>query len=194
MCSGAVAVRLITYNAHGLRAGVERVAGVLRELAPDVVCPQEAPRRVRWRTRAADLATRAGLVYVTGGHPTSGTMLLCAQRGTAWLRLAGELRDAYAVAPHGGAATFGRGWRIDGVFVTDGIEVTGCGVPDVPGAGTASDHRPGTGRAPAASALTGRRSPRHHLGRRRVHDSKCSPRARVQGKGGSARSSRAVTP
>lgn len=218
-----VPVRLVTYNVHPLTSGANRVSGVLRELRPDIVCLQEAPQRLRWRTRAADLARRAGLVYVTGGRPGAGTMLLCAQRafvarqetvplprtpglhqrglavavfrigqqllvvgsmhlgldeaerqrhldvvlprmrslaerhdapyvlagdvnerqqGAAWRRVASTLRDGHAVAPHGGTATFRRGERIDGVFVSDGIEVNGCGVPDVPGTPAASDHRP----------------------------------------------------
>ncbi|MFI6979561.1 endonuclease/exonuclease/phosphatase family protein [Embleya sp. NPDC050154] len=66
----------------------------------------------------------------------------------AWDRLAEELQDGYATAPNGSEFTSPRrdpGRRLDGVFVSKGIEVLGCGVPDdVTDADytAASDHRP----------------------------------------------------
>ncbi|WP_406295829.1 endonuclease/exonuclease/phosphatase family protein [Embleya sp. NBC_00888] len=66
----------------------------------------------------------------------------------AWDRLAEELQDGYATAPNGSEFTSPRrdpGRRLDGVFVSQGIEVLGCGVPDdVTDADytAASDHRP----------------------------------------------------
>jgi endonuclease/exonuclease/phosphatase family metal-dependent hydrolase len=49
---------------------------VVRSLRPDVLAVQEAPRRLRWRARCADLARRLGLVYAAGGMPGLGNLLL----------------------------------------------------------------------------------------------------------------------
>jgi endonuclease/exonuclease/phosphatase family metal-dependent hydrolase len=67
--------------------------------------------------------------------------------GRAFGRLAGELQDCWAVAPWGGEHTStaaGPHQRIDAVFATEGVEVLGCGVPDLPPADlrAASDHLP----------------------------------------------------
>lgn len=67
--------------------------------------------------------------------------------GRAFGRLAGELQDCWAVAPWGGEYTStaaGPHQRIDAVFATEGVEVLGCGVPDLPRADlrAASDHLP----------------------------------------------------
>lgn len=50
-----------------------------------------------------------------------------------WDRLAGALRDGYTVTPSGSEFTSPRrdpGRRTDGVFVSERVEVLGCGVPD----------------------------------------------------------------
>ncbi|MQA05506.1 MAG: hypothetical protein GEV07_23235 [Streptosporangiales bacterium] len=73
-------VRLATVQLRGLLRGGADVAASLGALDADVVCVQGTPRWVRWRTRCAALARRAGLVYVTGGGSASGTMLLCSPR------------------------------------------------------------------------------------------------------------------
>jgi len=65
--------------------------------------------------------------------------------GAVWPALARAYRDAYAVAPDGGEFTYSSRQprdRIDGVFVSGGIEVIGCGVPDLPELAAASDHLP----------------------------------------------------
>jgi endonuclease/exonuclease/phosphatase family metal-dependent hydrolase len=74
----SVELRVLTYNVRGLRTGSGAVARVIASARPDVVCVQEAPVRVRWRSRAAELARRAGLYVVTGGRPAAGNLLLCA--------------------------------------------------------------------------------------------------------------------
>lgn len=65
--------------------------------------------------------------------------------GPVWQTLAARFQDAYAVAPFGGRETFPaphpRG-RIDGIFADAAFGVLGCGVPDVTGISSASDHRP----------------------------------------------------
>lgn len=69
-------VRLLSYNVRSLRDDTAAVARVIRACAPDVVCVQEAPRFFRWRAHAERLARATGLVHVTGGAPSCGTMIL----------------------------------------------------------------------------------------------------------------------
>ena len=58
------------------------MAAMVRELAPDLVIVQGAPRRFRWRTRNADLADRCGLVYAGGGEPSLGNLVLVNMRAS----------------------------------------------------------------------------------------------------------------
>ena len=69
-------LRVVTYNVHGLRDDRAALLSVIGELAPDVLILQEAPRRLRWRTRTAHLAHDLGLVYVAGGAPSLGNVIL----------------------------------------------------------------------------------------------------------------------
>jgi len=69
-------LRVVSYNVHGVRGELAALAEVIRPLEPDVVIVQEAPRRLRWRTRCARLAHALGLVYVTGGAPSLGNVIL----------------------------------------------------------------------------------------------------------------------
>lgn len=65
--------RLMTYNVRsGHGTGVD---SLIRGCAPDIVCVQEAPKILRWRSRRARLARESGLVVVTSGH-ASGAMIL----------------------------------------------------------------------------------------------------------------------
>ncbi|MBB6172539.1 endonuclease/exonuclease/phosphatase family metal-dependent hydrolase [Nocardiopsis mwathae] len=73
----------------------------------------------------------------------------CTPQGPAWRLLAAELCDTGAARPRGEPLTFPARHpraRIDGVFATRGLTVTGAGVPVglVPAAdlAAASDHRP----------------------------------------------------
>jgi endonuclease/exonuclease/phosphatase family metal-dependent hydrolase len=70
-------VRLLSYNVRSLRDDAQAVSTVIRALEPDVVCIQEAPRFLRWRSKCAALARESGLYVVTGGR-TAGAMLLLA--------------------------------------------------------------------------------------------------------------------
>ena len=72
-------IRVLSYNIHGLRDDVDAVSAVIRELAPDVVCIQEAPRFLRWRSKRAAIAREAGLVVATADRP-AGLMLMTALR------------------------------------------------------------------------------------------------------------------
>src|SRR5690625_2967948 len=73
-------IRIVSYNVHGLRDDRAAVAEVLRELRPDVVCLQEAPRRGPWRGRMDALARATDLLYVAGGGTTGGTAILTSIR------------------------------------------------------------------------------------------------------------------
>ena len=72
-------LRLLSYNIHGLRDDTEAVSRVIRSLAPDVVCIQEAPRFMRWRSKRAAIARKAGLVVATADRP-AGLMLMTSLR------------------------------------------------------------------------------------------------------------------
>jgi endonuclease/exonuclease/phosphatase family metal-dependent hydrolase len=52
-------LRAVTYNVHGFRAGVDRVAAVLSPIGPDVVCLQECGSRRRLRRLCAALRMEA---------------------------------------------------------------------------------------------------------------------------------------
>jgi endonuclease/exonuclease/phosphatase family metal-dependent hydrolase len=75
-----VPLRVLSYNVHGLRDDRAALAGLVRDLAPDVVIVQEAPRRFRWRERCAALANDLGLVVAAGGLPSLGNLLLTSLR------------------------------------------------------------------------------------------------------------------
>ena len=69
-------VRVVSYNVHGQRDDPRALVEVVRGLAPDVLLIQEGPRRLRWRTKCADLANRCRLVYAAGGAPALGNVAL----------------------------------------------------------------------------------------------------------------------
>ena len=73
-------VRVLSYNVRSMRDDREALASVIRDTAPDLVCVQEAPRFLRWRSKCAALARTSGMVVVTGGPP-AGAMLLLARLG-----------------------------------------------------------------------------------------------------------------
>jgi endonuclease/exonuclease/phosphatase family metal-dependent hydrolase len=73
-------LRVLSYNVRSLRDDAQGVSTVIRACEPDVVCIQEAPRFLRWRSKCAALARESGLVVVTGGRPAAATLLLAALR------------------------------------------------------------------------------------------------------------------
>jgi endonuclease/exonuclease/phosphatase family metal-dependent hydrolase len=73
-------LRVLSYNVRSLRDDGAALASVIRQAQPDLVCVQEAPRFLRWRSKCAALARTSGLVVVTGGRP-AGAMLLLARLG-----------------------------------------------------------------------------------------------------------------
>jgi endonuclease/exonuclease/phosphatase family metal-dependent hydrolase len=70
-----VELRVLSYNVRGLRHDRAALAEVVRSADPDVVCVQETPKYLRWRTKCAALAREWGLLYVAGGGSTGGTAL-----------------------------------------------------------------------------------------------------------------------
>jgi endonuclease/exonuclease/phosphatase family metal-dependent hydrolase len=72
-------IRLLSYNVRALRDDAEAVSEVIRACAPDVVCVQEAPRFLRWRSKRAAIARKAGLVVATADRP-DGLMLMTSLR------------------------------------------------------------------------------------------------------------------
>src|SRR6059058_776921 len=72
-------IRLLTYNIRALRDDADAVSEVIRALAPDVVCVQEAPRFLRWRSKRAAIARKAGLVVATADRP-GGLMVMTSMR------------------------------------------------------------------------------------------------------------------
>ena len=69
-------LRLLSYNVRSMRDDVDALARVMRAIAPDVAIVQEAPRFLRWRSKCAALARRAGMVVVTGGRECGANLVL----------------------------------------------------------------------------------------------------------------------
>jgi endonuclease/exonuclease/phosphatase family metal-dependent hydrolase len=73
-------LRVVSYNIHSLRDDLRALTAVVRELAPDVLVVQEAPRRFRWRAKCARLAHDFGMIYAVGGLPSLGNLILTSMR------------------------------------------------------------------------------------------------------------------
>ena len=69
-------LRVLSYNIHSSKDDLSALATVVREIAPDVMIIQEAPRRFRWRQKCADLARSCDLVVAGGGLPSLGNLIL----------------------------------------------------------------------------------------------------------------------
>lgn len=72
----SASIRIATYNVRGLRDDRQAVIRVLRSLAADVVCIQEAPRFLFWRHRCRRLARASGLRVIGGGRAARANLLL----------------------------------------------------------------------------------------------------------------------
>jgi endonuclease/exonuclease/phosphatase family metal-dependent hydrolase len=75
-----VPLRVLSYNVHGLHDDRAALTGLVRDLEPDVLIVQEAPRRFRWRHKCAALADDVGMVVAAGGLPALGNLLLVTLR------------------------------------------------------------------------------------------------------------------
>jgi endonuclease/exonuclease/phosphatase family metal-dependent hydrolase len=69
-------LRLLCYNIRSMRDDVDALAREMRDIAPDVAIIQEAPRFLRWRSKCAALARRAGMVQVAGGRAAGANLIL----------------------------------------------------------------------------------------------------------------------
>lgn len=69
-------LRLLSYNVRSLRDDPIALARVIRSAQPHVVCIQEAPRFLRWRSKCAELARHSGLVVVGGGRAAAANLIL----------------------------------------------------------------------------------------------------------------------
>lgn len=74
--SAETTVRVVSYNIRTRDNDRSAVASVVRDLAPDILIAQEAPRRFGWRQRCAALAHSVGLVVAAGGSPGLGNLIL----------------------------------------------------------------------------------------------------------------------
>lgn len=80
------AVRVVSWNVRSLRDGSGAVARTLRDLEPDVVVLQEAPRLALWRLARYLLARRAGLRVVTFRKAAGNLVLARVPVEQAWSR------------------------------------------------------------------------------------------------------------
>jgi endonuclease/exonuclease/phosphatase family metal-dependent hydrolase len=99
-------LRLVSYNIHSQRDDHAALDEVIRALEPDVLVLQEAPRRLRWRTRCAQLAHAFDMVYAAGGLPSLGNVILTTLR----VRVHGAWALRYPLTPgrHLRGAAFAR--------------------------------------------------------------------------------------
>jgi endonuclease/exonuclease/phosphatase family metal-dependent hydrolase len=115
-------LRVMSYNVHALRDDTKILAKVVREVAPDVVIVQEAPRRFRWRQKCADLARSFDLVVGGGGLPSLGNLILTNLR----VRVRDEWSIQYPLTPgrHMRGAQFVRGTVGPTTFVVAGSHLS----------------------------------------------------------------------
>lgn len=69
-------VRVLSYNVRSMRDDRAALGRVISSARPDVVCVQEAPRFLRWRSLCAELARRSGLVVVSGGRTAAAQLIM----------------------------------------------------------------------------------------------------------------------
>jgi endonuclease/exonuclease/phosphatase family metal-dependent hydrolase len=69
-------LRLLSYNIRSMRDDRAALVRVIRSAEADVVCLQEGPRFLRWRSRCAALARTSGLVVVGGGRPAAANLIM----------------------------------------------------------------------------------------------------------------------
>jgi endonuclease/exonuclease/phosphatase family metal-dependent hydrolase len=113
-----VPLRVMSYNVHGLKDDRAALTALIRDLAPDVLIVQEAPRRFYWRQRCASLADDVDMVVAAGGLPALGNLVLVSVRvqvHEAWC-----LRYPLTPGRHLRGAAFARGSVPGGGFTVSG--------------------------------------------------------------------------
>jgi endonuclease/exonuclease/phosphatase family metal-dependent hydrolase len=116
-----VPLRVMSYNVHGLADDRAALVGLVRDLEPDVLIVQEAPRRFRWRHKCAALADDTGLVVAVGGMPALGNLLLVNMR----VAVRETWCTRYPLTPgrHLRGAAFARGSVRGGRFTVSGTHL-----------------------------------------------------------------------
>ncbi|MEW2450019.1 endonuclease/exonuclease/phosphatase family protein [Streptomyces parvulus] len=156
-----------------LRATVERTEDVLLPLTPGRHRRGLATAVVRFggarlgvlschlSLEAEERYEQAGLLLdrlaaMDVPHSVAGGDLNERPGGRTFRRLGDGLRDCWTAAPWGGEYTFtptAPDRRIDAVFVTEGVEVLGCGVPHGLAGVAEADLRAATDHLPVLTAL-----------------------------------------
>ncbi|MFD9564536.1 endonuclease/exonuclease/phosphatase family protein [Streptomyces sp. NPDC059994] len=156
-----------------LRATVERTEDVLLPLTPGLHRRGFASAVVRvggarlsvlschLSLQADERDAQAGMLLdhlaaLDVPHAVAGGDLNDRPDGRAFRRLANALQDCWAVRPWGTEHTSTPAdphQRIDAIFVTEGVEVLGCGVPTGLAGVTAGDLRGATDHLPVLAAL-----------------------------------------
>jgi endonuclease/exonuclease/phosphatase family metal-dependent hydrolase len=146
-------LRVVSYNVHGLRDDLGALTAVVRELAPDVLLIQEAPRRVRWRTRCAELARRFGMVYAAGGGPALGNLIVVNLR----IAVLGAWTLRYPLVPgrHLRGAAFARCAVDRARFVVAGTHLSLDGAERLAQAGLLAGALAGAGASEVPSGAAG---------------------------------------
>lgn len=114
-------LRLVSYNVRDLLDDRQAMAHVVRTLAPDVLCLQEAPRRWFDAHRLRRLAAVTGLRLTAGARGSGGTAVLVHPR----LRL--QQAEAHRL-PVAGVFTRTRGYALATVATADGGQLTAVSV------------------------------------------------------------------
>ncbi|MEW1721321.1 endonuclease/exonuclease/phosphatase family protein [Streptomyces sp. NPDC093109] len=135
---------------RGFATAVVRIGGARLGLLSCHLSLRADERYAQARALTARLAALDVPYAIAAGDINEGPT------GRSFRLLAGELRDCRAVSPWGDEYTSTPAeprQRIDAVFVTEGIEVLGCGVPrGLPGV-TEDDLRAATDHLPVLAAL-----------------------------------------
>ncbi|GGL09801.1 hypothetical protein Sme01_00780 [Sphaerisporangium melleum] len=95
-------IRVGTYNVRSMYDDTAALARVIRAMAPDVLCVQEAPRLLGWRRKRAMLARSAGLRVVTGRR--WGGVAVLADPGTRAVHAESHLLRPFAGLERRGVA------------------------------------------------------------------------------------------
>ncbi|MFC4532227.1 endonuclease/exonuclease/phosphatase family protein [Sphaerisporangium dianthi] len=95
-------IRVGTYNVRSMYDDNAALARVIRAMAPDVLCVQEAPRLMGWRRKRARLARAAGLRVVAGRR--WGGVAVLAGPGTRAVHAEGHLLRPFAGLERRGVA------------------------------------------------------------------------------------------